>query len=304
MKDEKFIDDLKAVLKSAKKGFTNAAGHALHKLKDTKPNIDAVKEFVKGFPDALSVKIRMLSYRFNQRFETMILSNMFLFSQMKESNMKSVAEECVVDYWLNRQQTNARNTLQLLTLSGSSTNSIPCDTLHLDVMKELRKYNLLLKKDIKRHDLIYGSCHPGAKMRFEYLAEWDPNCLLYDGYKFPLSHAIIENCKGLTPVFTMYFQTALQHHPQHLGFLFQKDTSGKTAYKKAVETHGKRETFKVIQQCIPTNTSLPILHRVINMPLRSGIHTPYAFVTKAEDLSYRINLQRAQRQWLMTPSFS
>jgi len=46
--------------------------------------------------------------------------------------------------------------------------------------------------------------------------------------------------------------------------LFQKDGSGKTVYERSVEKHGKEETFKVIQQCIPSNTcSLPILHHVI-----------------------------------------
>jgi len=78
----------------------------------------------------------------------------------------------------------------------------------------------------------------------------------------PLGHALIEHTKDLTS-FTMYFQTALQYHPQHLGFLFQKDNSGKTAYKRAVEKHGKDETFQTIQQCIPTDTSLPILHHVM-----------------------------------------
>ena len=102
LKDEKFIDDLKAVLKSAKNGFTNAAGHALHRLNEVKPNIDAVKELIRGFTDALTVKkkdaqLPIQSANWNC---SMILSNMFLFSQTKESNMKMAAKECVVVYWL------------------------------------------------------------------------------------------------------------------------------------------------------------------------------------------------------------
>jgi len=77
----------------------------------------------------------------------------------------------------------------------------------------------------------------------------------------PLSHANIKYCNDLT-CFNIYFQTALKHHPQHLGFLFQKDTSGKTAYERAVKKHGKDEIFKIIQQCIPADTALPILHNV------------------------------------------
>jgi hypothetical protein len=78
----------------------------------------------------------------------------------------------------------------------------------------------------------------------------------------PLSHAIIEVSKDLTR-FNMFLMTALKHHPQHLGFLFQKDNNGQTAYERAIEKHGIEETFVVIKQCIPTDTTLPILHNVV-----------------------------------------
>jgi hypothetical protein len=65
----------------------------------------------------------------------------------------------------------------------------------------------------------------------------------------------------------MYFQTALKHHTQHLGMLFQKDSqkdsSGKTLFERAIRKHGKVNIFKIIKDCIPTNTKLPILHHVI-----------------------------------------
>jgi hypothetical protein len=72
-------------------------------------------------------------------------------------------------------------------------------------------------------------------MRFEYLAEWDPDCLINSTYKdLPLSQqAIIEQEDSLNR-FTMYFQTALKHHPQYLGLLFHKDSSGKTAYENSI----------------------------------------------------------------------
>ena len=53
--DDEFINDIKAaVLKIAKIGFTDAAGGALHRLKDTKPSINTVKKLIRGNPDALS----------------------------------------------------------------------------------------------------------------------------------------------------------------------------------------------------------------------------------------------------------
>ena len=90
MQDKEFFDDLKQVLKTAKKGFTNATtGGALHtRLKTTKPStIDTVKKLVESIPEALSFKHEEdLLPQFNQRLGTalLLLSNVFLFLQTKE----------------------------------------------------------------------------------------------------------------------------------------------------------------------------------------------------------------------------
>ncbi len=47
---------MKVVVKKAKKGVVKATGCELHRLKHTKPSINAVKELVQGIPDALSIK--------------------------------------------------------------------------------------------------------------------------------------------------------------------------------------------------------------------------------------------------------
>jgi hypothetical protein len=127
-------------------------------------------------------------------------------------------------------------------------------------MKELQKDDLLLKADIKGHNLLYSSCHQQAKMRFEYLTEWDPDCLMTCTFKdLPLSHAAIIKHRIDITFFAMFLKTSLKHHPQHLGLLFQKDTSGKTAFERAIEKHGIEETFLVIKQCIPTDTDYTTL---------------------------------------------
>jgi|FLMP01.1.fsa_nt_emb hypothetical protein len=151
------------------------------------------------------------------------------------------------------------NSLQLLVNKVVSSDPIPCDTAYLDTMKELRKSNLLLKEDMTNHRLLINSCHPQVKMRFEYLAEWDLDCLMTGTCRDrPLIHEIIKrNSKDLSR-FTLYFEAALTHHPQHLGLLFQKDKSGQTACAKAIDEYGKDEAFNVITQCIPTDTKLPI----------------------------------------------
>jgi len=78
----------------------------------------------------------------------------------------------------------------------------------------------------------------------------------------PLSNAIDESSKNITH-FNIFLTTSLKHHPQHLGLLFQKDSSGKTACERAIDKYGKDETFNAIKQCIPEDTTLPILHHVI-----------------------------------------
>ena len=63
--------------------------------------------------------------------------------------------------------------------------------------------------------------------------------------------------------FDLFLQTSLRHHPEHLGLLFYHPGSLETVYEKAVEKYGKNLTFEVIQECIPADTSFPILHHVM-----------------------------------------
>ena len=162
-----------------------------------------------------------------------------------------------------KYEDNWTNTLQSITGIHDDGDPILHDAACLDVLKELRKDNLLLRKDIWEHDLLYKSCRPVTNMRFEYLAAWDPDQLMTDTYNdLPLSHATTVDSEDLTR-FNMYFQTALKHHPKHLGLLFQMDSSGDTAYERAIERYGEEKTFTVIKECIPTDSKLPILHHVI-----------------------------------------
>ena len=156
------------------------------------------------------------------------------------------------------------NALQLIVDIYEYDDPIPCDTAYFDALKELRKDNILFKKDVKDHNLLGQSCFPPSKMRFKYLAGWDPDNLMTGTYKgLPLSHAVIERGTNIKS-FNLFLTTSLKHYPQHLGLLFQEDSSGKTAYERATEKHGKdAETINVIKKCIPTDTTIPILHHVI-----------------------------------------
>jgi len=259
LKDEKFINDLKEVVKMAKKGFTDTTGDALHRLHKTQPSIETVTELIEGIPDALSFK--------NVDDELPVQSALsytavkYIPILVKEGIKHNVGAKEMRGGLLLGSFGN--NTLQWLVGLDNTANPIPCDTDCLEVIKELRKENILLKEDIKELDLLYWSCRQNSKMRFQYFAEWDPDSLVTCTYKdLPYSHAINENWRNDITRFALYFQTSLKHHPQHLGILFQKDKSGKVVYERAIEKHGKDKVFNVIKQSIPTDTHLPILHRV------------------------------------------
>ena len=263
LKDKKLFDALQAVVKTAKEGLTDATGGALHRLNDTKPSIDTVKELVQGIPDAMSVMndedrlpIQSMWERGAGIKYIPILAKEGIKNNVGGRGMRG-------GLLLDDPGNDGRNLLECLASMHDDEDSITIDTDCIDAIKELRKDDLFLKEDIEDYDLLYSSCHPMSKMRFEYLAQWDPDSLLtHDDEHFPISHFMINEYDDLTS-FTMYLQTTLKHHPQDLGVLFCKDSGGETAYEIALEKHGKEATFKVIQECIPTNTSLPILHHAM-----------------------------------------
>ena len=72
---------------------------------------------------------------------------------------------------------------------------------------------------------------------------------------------------GYIAKFAMMLKAGMKHYPEHLGFLFRKNSDGKTACETAFTKYGKDETFKAIQECIPADADHPILHHVTK-------HTP------------------------------
>ena len=187
LNDKKLIDDIKEAVQKAKKAVADATGGALHSLDETKPSIDAVKQLVESIPDALSYK--------NEKDQLSIQSAVWYGDAVKyvpilakegiklEIGGRGMRSGLLV---VDPTDEDELNTLQLIVNTS--------DGEDLYSMKELRNDNILLKKDMKDHDLLYLSCHLESKMRFEHLAEWDPDCLMTGTFNdLPLSHAIIEH---------------------------------------------------------------------------------------------------------------
>jgi len=262
LNDQVFFNDINDIkdLATMMNGLTQATGKALHRLKTSKPSEDTVKQMVEGIPSSLSYKDDASQLFPVQSALWYTRSIKYLPILAKEGIKRNVGGRVkrggllAVDPRADRN----RNTLESLVSINNPSNAIPLDTAYLNAMKELRKAGLLVKKDIK--ELLYLACRPEARMRFEYLAEWDPDSLMTGSRKgLPYVHYIIHRYQSLAS-FTMYLRASLKYYPRQIGCLFQKDSDGKTAIRRAIEKHGTDKTFKAIQDCIPTDTTLPILH--------------------------------------------
>jgi hypothetical protein len=151
------------------------------------------------------------------------------------------------------------NVLRLLTFMDRG---IMGDPLYLDVMKKLRESKLLLREDIRDHDLLVGACNPETPVRFEYLIGWCPEGLMTHKYAgVPLIHARIQYSS--IECFSMVLKTALNYHPNDLGLLFLKDSEGQTACERAFKNYGNDKSMAAIGESIPfDDPKIPILHHV------------------------------------------
>eukprot|EP00979_Chaetoceros_neogracilis_P010714 scaffold2563_cov201-Chaetoceros_neogracile.AAC.4 len=255
------INDIKDLARTMMNGFTQATGKALHRLGTSEPSEDTVKQMVEGIPSSLTYKCATSQMLPVQSAVWHVNSIKYLPILAKEGikhNVGGIDKRgglLVADP--SRNDYNY-NTLQLLVSVSDPSNAIAFDTACLNAMKELRKAGLLVKTDIK--ELLYLACHTTSRMRFEYLAEWDSDSLMattHDGV--PYVHHIINGPSSLVS-FTMYLRASLKYYPRQIGCLFLKDSDGKTTIRRAIEKNGRDKTFKAIQECIPADTTLPILH--------------------------------------------
>jgi len=155
--------------------------------------------------------------------------------------------------------------------------------LLIDALKRLRQAHLLRKEDIRVYHLVmWWSCKPKSKMRFEYLIDWDPEALKepqYDDNK--LFHCIIIMCKSIDS-FTLMLKAGLKHYPEELGFLFHKNNVGKTAFEMACTRYGKDEAWGEIEKCLEETTD-------IKMVAKNEMTNLYPFMLAAAGKTTELN---------------
>ena len=131
------------------------------------------------------------------------------------------------------------NVLQAVVRAGGDGNDF--NSVCLDVMKRLRKMDLLKKEDIKEYRLLSYSMYSWAEQRFEYLVDWDPAAfkeICISELPWCVVHSVAEGH------FEVAFNAGIKYFPQHIGNLAFRYVSG----HKGKED--KDEAWETIQDCL------------------------------------------------------
>ena len=241
--DEKYLE-------ISMKEKANRIGQLLHNLHKDKPEKETLKKLIHEFPSSLECK--------NDKGQLPIQSAVWN-DGVSVGYVPLLAEEGI-KYNIGGDNarggllvedptdTKNRNVLQLLVNMRYARNPILYDTAYLNIMKDLRDMNLLVKNDIQDHDLFFHACSFTSKLRFEYLADWSPDGLkTYIHRGLPILNSIIKRRPIAARAFPTFLKALLKHHPQEAGLLFQKDRKGKTACDYAFDKYGKEETQNILR---------------------------------------------------------
>ncbi len=261
--------------------LTTITGNYLHGLYNSKPQEETLKMMIDTVPSALfhrnikgqiplqsavwhndSVKYMPLLAKEGLRLK--MIKGGLLFEDpftgclqpKKLSPSPSAFDRCP-----RRKKENA---LQLLAHLQNVNNPLRNDEDCLEAIIELRRSNLLVMEDVEKHSLLFWACGPTSELRFKFLNDWCKGGLKrYRVAGLPIVHAIIDASKSIIDRFAVFLKYSIEHYPDEIGLLFQKNAKGETALERAINMYGKDATFKTIEEYIPRgDIDLPILHYV------------------------------------------
>ena len=281
--DEKFhadfYEDIDRFASTTIRNLTRVApGNFLHNLFQNQATDDEVMEIVASYPHALRALNRAGRTPIQQAARKR--SSYQYVRLLAEGGLKYNPDgRCTRGGLLEKDphSESGLNILQLLANLKSNCTSPPSnpplestDSMLRRIMIDLREADLLLKKDIVKYNLLYYSCHIGAKLRFKYLVSWDPEALKQSKYRGePLLHAVIKLTKlPNRPVNIDSFSSILNSwklyfFEEMLDPLFERNTDGETACECAFKHFGKQNTLDALKKLIPADTKFLILHHVI-----------------------------------------
>jgi hypothetical protein len=266
--DPDYAKELNDLFKKTIKDASDITGNFLHNLHEKKPHKEVVKKMITAFPLSLSYRNSILMedgsllyHRIPVHSAVCYLESLpYVLLLAKEGAKYNVGGDdgrggLLVSSQFSPQEVDGETT-------GTNVLHTLCSTsmAHLNVIKELRRSNLILKKDIRDHNLLIYSCDPKCEMIFHYLADWDPTVLKEN----VTIHSIMNHDKNDMENFPVLLKAAFRHYPEELDFLFQKNHQGITVCEFSFMKYGKDKTFRAIGKVIPFHqTTIPILHHVV-----------------------------------------
>ncbi|GFH44094.1 hypothetical protein CTEN210_00568 [Chaetoceros tenuissimus] len=281
-KDKKCKKEILEALEEANEKIEKAFGESMHRLGwNHKPSFEAVEKVVQKFPSTLSCVDGNASIP----IQTVAIGDgpQYVPVLAKQGIKYNVGGEDARGGLLAADPTHevGWNTLQwLVTVLENSEEK---DAKKADVLKQLQKSGLLVKKDIQEQKLLYLCCFSHRKKRFEYLVGLDPDALIDTRIdNMPLIHNLstFRSEESIMLVLT----AAFKHFPNRGGLLFDKDDQGTTVFDYFCDKKGVEKTMSLLYQILSPARDYPILHHIfINAPQHKDIFMkkfPWAYHLK------------------------
>ncbi|GFH44108.1 hypothetical protein CTEN210_00582 [Chaetoceros tenuissimus] len=273
-KDEKCKNEILKAIEKCNEKIENAFGKSLHRLEKHKPAVEAVEKVVNKFPSTLLYENEAKDGQIPIHHEASHGSFEYIQVLVMEGIKYKVGAEDERGGLLieDPNDHDEWNTLQMLSYYSYPDDDDDEDAKRLDVLKELRKIGLLVKQDIREHELLFTSCSKQSKKRFEYLVSWDPDALIDTRVdRKPFAHAIATSEQ--LPVF---LESSFKYYPNKGGLLFLKDDAGNTAFDTMCDEIGAKETMKILYDLLTPKSDYPILHHVlVNAPQHEELFMEY-----------------------------
>ncbi|GFH61983.1 hypothetical protein CTEN210_18459 [Chaetoceros tenuissimus] len=258
--DEKCRNEILEALEEANAKIKKALGRSMHRLgwRKHKPSIEAVEKVANKFPSTLSFPNGSGSIPI-QSAATTCDGYEYVPILAKEGVKHKVGGEdarggllMLVPY-----ENLGWNTLQWFV---NVSDDDEFDTKKVHVLKELRKLDLLVKVDIQEQKLFLYCCSNMNKLRFEYLANWDPDALIETRTN---RNVRLTHCKLSEENLLLILKAGFQYHPHIGGLLFVKDDEGNTAFDALCNGKGTANIMSLLHQILSTKRDYPILHHVL-----------------------------------------
>ncbi|GFH56802.1 predicted protein [Chaetoceros tenuissimus] len=280
--DVDFLDDVEEFLNgkflSSEKKMNRIVANALFRLDETEPDVEAVTNVIKAFPDALRVvdedRMRPIDHLlWNTYGHDDFVLKYFLPLALEGTEYDYKDSEVLHEEKRGRgihvRNKDGHTILQLLCRRAGEG----ADEIYLKILKELHRHHLFHDDHILYYELLDCSLSTTA---FEFLVQINPKLLRenFDGFLREISfderwngfnptflHHIINNYSYYTDVIQRCFKLSLKYDKN---ILFHKNqTKDDTAFGLALKVLGENRTMSILREILTKKAGHLLLHQVI-----------------------------------------